>query len=234
MYTALSQVYDLFGENDEKSRADWYCKFLPHGGDGADLGCGTGTLTLELYRRGYKVYGIDSSAGMLGAAKERAAKAGADIKFVLGDARKMPFAHELDFVIAACDVFNYISKPAAAFAQVHAALKKGGVFAFDISSEYKLKNVLAGNTFSETKDDVTYVWRNFMRGNRLNIDFTVFSPQGASYIKTCETQVQYAHAESEILDLLAAAGFGEIKSYEFGKTCKPKEKTQRIAFAAKK
>ena len=207
MYTALSEVYDLFGEDDAVIRADYYCGFLPRG-EGMDLGCGTGALTLELERRGYKVYGVDGSAGMLGKAAEKATKAGRVIKFVLGDASNPPALHKLDFVLAANDVY--------------------------ISSEYKLKNVLAGNTFSETKQDITYIWRNFRERDRLIIDFTVFSPCGETYIKTCETQTQYILKTDEVKNALTAAGFKDVKVYAFGKRTKPTEKTERIAFIAKK
>lgn len=233
MYTALSEVYDLFGEDDAAIRADYYCSFLPRG-EGMDLGCGTGALTLELERRGYKIYGVDGSAGMLGKAAEKATKAGRVIKFVLGDASNPPALHKLDFVLAANDVYNYVPHINRAFQKIYELLSCGGVFAFDISSEYKLKNVLAGNTFSETKQDITYVWRNFRERDRLIIDFTVFSPCGETYIKTCETQTQYILKTDEVKNALTAAGFKDVKVYAFGKRTKPTEKTERIAFIAKK
>ncbi len=233
MYSALAEVYDLFGEDDAEARADYYCNFLPRG-EGMDLGCGTGALTLELEKRGYRVYGVDGSAAMLGKAAEKATKAGRDIRFVLGDATDPPALHSLDFVLAANDVFNYVPHPNKAFAKIYRILSSGGVFAFDISSEYKLKNVLAGNTFSETKHDVTYVWRNFMERDRLIIDFTVFSPCGETYIKTCETQTQYVRKTEDVKNALVAAGFKSVKIYAFGKKTKPSEKTERVAFVAKK
>lgn len=233
MYTALAQVYDLFGEHDEAARADYYARFLPKG-EGADVGCGTGALTTELYRRGYRVYGIDSSRDMLQRATERAAREGLPVRFIEGDARRIPYAHPLDFVLAANDVFNYVHRCAPAFEGIRAALKEGGIFAFDISSAYKLKNVLAGNTFSDTKEEVTYVWQNFRKGDKLNIEFTVFSPAGATYIKTCERQTQYAHAQAQIVADLQSAGFRTVKTYAFGTLRKPKENSMRLLFVAQK
>lgn len=232
MYTALADVYDLFADDDAAARADYYARFLPDGGEGVDIGCGTGTLTLALYARGFRVYGVDSSPEMLRRAGARALETGADLRFMQGDAACVPYAHPLDFAVAANDVFNYVKPCLPAFRNVCAALKKGGVFAFDISSAYKLEQVLAGNTFSQTKDDVTYVWQNFRSGKKLIIDFTVFSPQGSSYIKTYETQTQYIYTQEEITAALKAAGFTRVRAYAFGKTSKPLQKTERIAFVA--
>lgn len=46
---------------------------LPMGSTILDVGCGTGRHSIELAKRGYKVTGIDISAGMLAEAR-RAAK----------------------------------------------------------------------------------------------------------------------------------------------------------------
>ena len=234
MYTALAEVYDLFYDGDMSARADYYCGFIPSGASGADLGCGTGVLTLEMYRRGYKVYGVDNSVSMLNKARERARNAGADIDFVVGDAAELPYIKQLDYVVAANDVFNYVGNADKAFKNVYAALRDEGVLAFDISSDYKLKNILDGNTFSETKRGVTYIWQNFRKRDKLIIDFTVFSPRGETYIKTCETQVQHIRSAEQITAALENAGFSTVKSYAFGKKSKPRENTERIAFIAKK
>ena len=232
MYSALAHVYDLFYDDDSAARAEYYRGFID-GGEGVDIGCGTGALTVALMKTGLKIYGVDSSPIMLDSAVKRAQKEGADIKFVLGQATCVPAAHKLDFAIAANDVYNYVQDIASAFASAYKTVKSGGIFAFDISSEYKLKNVLAGNTFSETKNDVTYIWQNFKKGNKLIIDFTVFSPSNQSYIKTCETQVQYIRSAEEIERELKKAGFLQVKQYAFGKKRKPDEKTERILFIAK-
>lgn len=231
MYTALAQVYDLFGEDDAAARADYYERFLPRG-EGVDIGCGTGALTLELARRGYDIYGVDASADMLNRAATRALQCGRRVRFVLGDAARLPVSHPLDFALAACDVFNYVHRPLAAFRRVYGALKPGGTFAFDISSAYKLRRILAGNAFTQTKEGVTYIWQNYLRGNRLNIEFTVFSPVGETYIKTSETQTQYVHEESDITNALRQAGFANVRSYAFYKKSKPNAQTERILFAA--
>ena len=199
-----------------------------------DIGCGTGGLTLALSSLGYDIFGVDSSQIMLNAAYEKARKHRMQLRYVLGYAEKLYSHFPLDFAVAALDVYNYVPDLNKAFKSAAAVLKNGGVLAFDISSEYKLRNILDGNTFSETKDDITYIWQNFLDGKKLVIDFTVFSPVDTSYIKTCETQIQYIRTVEEVKNALTEAGFESIQCYEFGALQPPNEKSERIAFVARK
>lgn len=58
-----------------------------------DLGCGSGRLTVELARRGVRATGMDTHAGRLGAARERALASGVDVQFVEADMdAPFPFA----------------------------------------------------------------------------------------------------------------------------------------------
>jgi len=50
-----------------------------------DLGCGSGRLTVELARRGAAATGIDTNAGQLEVARERAGMAGLEVTFAQGD-----------------------------------------------------------------------------------------------------------------------------------------------------
>lgn len=68
-----------------------------------DVGCGTGRHVIELARRGYNVTGIDLSKTQLARAKEKAEEAGADVKFLLLDARELPFRNEFDAAIMLCE-----------------------------------------------------------------------------------------------------------------------------------
>jgi len=52
----------------------------------ADLGCGTGTLSVLLSAEGYAVTGLDFAPAMIRAARAKARTAGASARFVLSDA----------------------------------------------------------------------------------------------------------------------------------------------------
>src|SRR3989338_3212642 len=55
-----------------------------------DLGCGYGRLTIPLAKEGYKIEGIDITPSFIKQAIKNAKKLKLDIKFRIGDIRKLP------------------------------------------------------------------------------------------------------------------------------------------------
>ena len=81
-YADFAAFYDrLTDDVGYPQRADYIAELLmEHGmkkGIVLDLACGTGSLTLELSKRGYEMIGVDASPDMLCAAQEKCAQAGA-------------------------------------------------------------------------------------------------------------------------------------------------------------
>jgi len=78
-----------------------------------DLCCGQGRHTLELARRGFhNVEGIDRSHYLIGKAKQRAKSENLDVKFRVGDARKLPFQSDrFATVLIMGNSFGYFDTP---------------------------------------------------------------------------------------------------------------------------
>ncbi len=57
----------------------------------ADLGCGTGSLSVLLAERGCGAVGLDSSAAMAATARAKASRFGVEVEVCLGDAADPPF-----------------------------------------------------------------------------------------------------------------------------------------------
>ena len=78
------------GLADPATRAAWRELLLEHLPPAparvADLGCGTGTLSVLLAAEGYDVHGIDLSPAMVARAEAKAAAAGVTATFAVGDA----------------------------------------------------------------------------------------------------------------------------------------------------
>ena len=71
------------------------------------------------------------------------------------------------------------------------------MFIFDISSEYKLKNLLADNTFADDGEDVSWLWFNTFKGDRVEMDISVFTKQAdGSYKRADESQTQFVAVRS--------------------------------------
>jgi SAM-dependent methyltransferase len=99
-----------------------------------DVGCGCGATSLELARRvgpSGRVLGADLSEPMLGRARARAAAEGlAQLSFRVADAQSERFApRAADLVFSRFGVM-FFADPPAAFANLRAALRKGGRVTF--------------------------------------------------------------------------------------------------------
>lgn len=106
-----------------------------------DVGCGCGATVLALADRigpEGSVLGVDISAVMLDAARERVAKKGAvKAKVLLADAAIHPFAPaSVDLVFSRFGVM-FFDEPAQAFANIRRALRPGGRLFFVCWRPYK-------------------------------------------------------------------------------------------------
>lgn len=222
MYEIIARYYDLFMSDDEW--VDFAVNAVKGKYRGADVGCGSGSVAAALAAE-HDVIAVDSSAEMLTVAAEKFMKLGLRIPTVLQNAEKLSLGFKADFITAMCDVVNYIRKPEKFFSAAQENLVSGGLLVFDISSEEKLRNVLGDNVFTETKDNVTYVWENSLERDRVNMLLTFFIPCGNGlFRKEIDEQTQYIHGKRDIEDALSLCGF-ESRTIDKG---------DRIYFVAKK
>jgi len=91
-----------------------------------DLGCGDGALTEKLVAAGANVVGVDNSADMVNAARQR----GIDAR--VGDASSLDFNSEFDAVFSNAAMHWMKHDPDAVIAGIHRALKPGGRFAAEM------------------------------------------------------------------------------------------------------
>lgn len=199
---------------------------------GVDVGAGTGLITRALYDAGYFVTGTDVSYEMLNYATS---VSDGKIPFIYQKAQNFSGFSGLGFVTAVNDVVNYLSPKNAVkfFKKVYSSLANGGVFIFDVSSEYKLKNVIGNNTFTCEDENVSYIWNNYSSGDKIYMDLTVFTlNDDGNYTRRDESHVQYVHTKEFISSALKEIGFSIKVEGEFGKRLS--KKTDRFTFICKK
>jgi 2-polyprenyl-6-hydroxyphenyl methylase/3-demethylubiquinone-9 3-methyltransferase len=93
-----------------------------------DVGCGGGFLSNALARAGHAVTGVDASSTSLAVAGRHDSTR--SVRYVLGDARRLPFADGSFEVVCAMDFLEHIDEPAAAIAEAARVLTPGGLFFF--------------------------------------------------------------------------------------------------------
>jgi len=91
----------------------------------ADLGCGSGQMTIQIARHIKKVIGVDASAEMLAAARQRLASA-PNVDLRTGELTALPLqTAEADAALMIL-ALTYIADPKAALAEMARILKPGG------------------------------------------------------------------------------------------------------------
>lgn len=99
--------------------------------DGAtllDLGCNWGRWSIAAARKGYSVTGIDPSLGAVMAARRVARQLGLPVRYVVGDARYLPFAADRFDVAFSYSVLQHLSKAnvRTVLAEIRRVLRPGG------------------------------------------------------------------------------------------------------------
>jgi SAM-dependent methyltransferase len=108
---------------------------LPHLAGAArvlDVGCGPGTITVDLAARvpGGEVIGIDAAAGVLDEARAEAGRRGqGNVRFETGDVYQLAFSDGSFDVVHAHQVLQHLSDPVAALAEMRRVCRPGGVVA---------------------------------------------------------------------------------------------------------
>ncbi len=222
MYEVLADFYDLFAQKQDW--IDFAVRAVKGKGRGADVGCGSGNVSLALSAE-HEIVAIDSSEQMLNIASEKFLRAGKRIPTILQKAEALKLNFKAEFITAMCDVVNYIKEPIKFIKAAYDNLCDGGLLVFDISSETKLRNILNNNVFTDTEGDVTYIWENSLKKNYVDMTLTFFIPNGGGlYKRAIDVQRQYIHTLSDIETMLIGCGFA----------VRVKDKGDRIYFVAKK
>ncbi len=104
---------------------------LRPGLDVLDVGCGPGTISIDLARRvpGGRVVGIDRSFEAVVAARQAAGAAAVPVTFETGDAYQLPFPAGTFDVVHAHQVLQHLADPVAALREMRRVCRPGGLVA---------------------------------------------------------------------------------------------------------
>lgn len=251
-YTDFASVYDTF--MDETPYEEW-ANFLhqlikeygisqPVRDDSEknlvlDLGCGTGTLTELLYRKGYDMIGVDFSQEMLNIAMNKKEKSGSDILYLCQDMRELDLYSTIGTVISACDSVNYLledEEVVETFRLVNNYLYPGGVFIFDFNTVYKYEQVIGDTTIAENREDCSFIWDNFYHEEECinEYDLTIFvKEENELFRKFTETHYQRGYTLNEMKMFIEEAGLQFVKAIDADTHKAPTEESERIYVIAR-
>jgi SAM-dependent methyltransferase/uncharacterized protein YbaR (Trm112 family) len=106
-----------------------------------DVGCSWGRWTLAAATRGYDAVGIDPSLGAVMAARRVARQLGVPARFVVGDARHLPFAPGTFATVFSYSVIQHFSRDdaARAVAEIGRVLDRDGVARVQMPTRYGIR-----------------------------------------------------------------------------------------------
>ncbi|HLJ55895.1 MAG TPA: class I SAM-dependent methyltransferase [Chthonomonadaceae bacterium] len=206
-----------------------------------DLACGTGNVSELLAREGHEVVGADISEAMIAAARDKAAAAGLPIRYSVQDAAELSLPGcQFDLCVSLFDSLNYVLDPERlqmAFARVFAHLRPGGLFLFDMNSEYALMNHFFDQSNRAADAELRYDWVSeyYPETRRCRIAMQFWHRQAdGSDRKFHEEHWQFAYREEEVAAMLERAGFTAVRAYQ-AYTLRPAHRlTDRIFYSAKR
>lgn len=263
-YTGFAQVYDIF--MDDTPYEEW-CEYLTElleryradiddrginenlrqeRNSILDLGCGTGTLTELLARRGYDMIGVDNAQDMLQIALDKREASGLDILYLLQDMRAFELYGTVGAVISVCDSVNYLLEEedvVRTFRLVNDYLFPGGIFIFDFNTVYKYAEVIGDATIAENREDCSFIWENYYHEEReINeYDLTIFvrekdreGGEGEWYRRFQETHYQRGYRLGQMRDFLRRAGLVFLEAVDADTHQAASDESERIYIVARK
>lgn len=240
-YEAFASVYDMMQYDVDYDY--WIDQLSQHAKKNhvksiLELACGTATIGIGLCQKGFAVEGLDISDDMLTIAQAKSAENHVKMRFYHQDMMAFNTKKTYDMIFSMCDGINYIldlESLATVFENVSRHLNSGGLFIFDVSSEYKLEHVIGNNTFAETFDEEAYIWENEYDKDlkQLNFSLTLFKTENGHYERYEEYHEQKAYSIEELMTLTKP--YFELLEVVDGDTFRAYTNTSnRICFIAKK
>ncbi|WP_379136229.1 class I SAM-dependent DNA methyltransferase [Paenibacillus sp. sgz500958] len=216
----------------------------------AELGCGTGSITIPLASAGYHMNGIDLSSDMLAVAQRKMEEhplarrflREGSVRWIRQNMKDWELPEPVDSVISFCDCLNYLleeSEIQAVFARTFAGLKTGGTFLFDVHHPNTLIRYEEEQPFILDEDEVSYIWTCELDVPRREIEhhLSIFAREdGRSdlYRRFEETHIQRAYDPEWLTAELRNTGFSQVNVYADFEWVEAGDDAQRLFYVAVK
>lgn len=201
-----------------------------------DLCCGTGRVGSEMLRRGYEVVGVDLSAPMVRCCSQQVPPLPAAVQ----DACELGLkSGQFDLIVCLYDSLNYILEPQRlqqCFCEAFRVLTAGGLFIFDMNTPRALSIGLFTQDNLGSPDLLQYSWKaHWIPERRLCRVDMWFNWRGEGKGEVYEeTHWQYAYEKSDVLQMLAEAGFVAPSTFDAYSFRPAGKRSDRIYYVVRK
>jgi len=183
-----------------------------------DLGCGTGSHALVLAGRGYRVTGIDASAGMLRVAR-RKARGRRNPSFVRADMRRFDLGRTFDAAVCMDGAFTHLLTARDVLAHLRAVrrhLVPGGAYAFEFAQSLEAETQGPGWIYRERPPRIVWLYDLALdrRRSRLTATSRFFAFEGDRVRRTFA--LDYATRVTTVLALRRLVGRAGMRLVRVG------------------
>ncbi|GAA2431261.1 class I SAM-dependent methyltransferase [Actinomadura vinacea] len=199
----------LDSSSDHEADFIWRLLELEPGMEVLDLGCGYGRIADRLAQRGCRVTGLDSTPEFL----ERARRDSAEVTYVEGDMRELPWTERFDRIVCWFTSFGYFDDDGnrRVLSEAARALKPGGRFLVEtIDRDWLLRRFQHASVIERDGDRIVdrHTWEPLT--GRLVTDRTVIREGRTRDLRYFVRMLTF----TELRGWLHDAGFGEVEGLD--------------------
>ena len=178
-----------------------------------DFACGTGSMSVLMAQKGYKVTAFDISDEELTVADKKARDMGLSVTYLKSDMRTFSGSRGYTFGACCMDGVNYLQKKndiAMFFNCAYNCLEDGGVFVFDVNTKYRFENLYAQRDYILESEKALLAWQNDYdpAKRRCRFYLSLFAADSnGTYRRIDETHTEYCHSDRTLKAAAKDAGF---------------------------
>lgn len=184
-----------------------------------ELGCGTGTNSIDFARHGLKVFALDLSPDMCRMTREKARKARVNLIVRQADMRTFRLPEPVDLVASEWGPINHLRRKSdleLVAKSAARALRPGGYFYFDLHQR---------RFFEGWAEPIVFDHKNFFLAKQGGyepglgcgwMEMTFFVPRAqGNWTRHADLLVQIHWSHAEVMRALGRAGFKSIRLLDF-------------------
>ena len=196
-----------------------------------DVACGTGSMAVELTKRGYRMNGADACDEMLDVARAKVLDGGYDIELYHRSFHELEGLDRQDCVMSLYDSVNYLlthEEMARMFENVHEILHRGGLYIFDVCTETNSIRHFRDLRERERGDGFNYARHSYFKEGIQYNDFKIRFDDPEREIQ--ELHQQRIYPLSDIEQVIEDSPFSLEGAYNGFSLREPSEDSDRVHF----
>ena len=239
-YSELAEIYDQI--MDHVNYVSWanyissiFGRFQIKVTDILELACGTGNLSIELRKLGYRITGMDISPPMLSIAARKFKERHIPLKLFSSTMTSIPLKYEFDVVLSIYDSINYITNSedfVRVLDEVWAVTRPGGFFIFDVCTVRNSELFFSHNTMIEHFGEIECERKcTFTKADSIQKNKFIIRKNGKEYR---ENHCQKIYTIQQIRSMIENTPFSERGVYDDMSFIPGTEMSERVHFVLQK